>query len=94
MEASGDGSRETRSLVLYKLKPNTACHITSVDPANLAQAVMEGYYTLLEAPQELKSIIVGLTDIGVTHYFKLKLPSTRKSTTILRHLELIWYQKK
>lgn len=91
-ECSAGGPRKIRSLILYELKPSVAYHVTSVEAPNLAQAIVEGYYALLGAPQDLQAIVIGLTDIGVTHYFKLKLPTTRNNTTP-RHMELLWYQR-
>ena len=86
--ADGHGPRKTRSLILCELKKSVAYHVTSVEASKLAQAIVDGYYALLGAPQDLQGIIVGLTDIGITHYFKLKLPTTRNNNTP-RHMELL-----
>ena len=60
---------------------------------NLAQVVVEAYYALLGCDANLPSIVVALTDVGTTHYFHLKCPVTRRSSSSSRKLELIWYEK-
>ena len=34
------------------------------------------------------TMVVALTSVAVTHYFKLKLPSTRASN---HHIEVVWH---
>ena len=83
--------RKLKTLVSYELKQSVACHITSLNPSHLAQTIVQGYYALLGASQD---VVLALTDIGTTHYFKLKIPSTRAANNMVpRHLELEWYKK-
>lgn len=97
VEVSSDGKRIS-SLILYELKQHVAAHLASVCENDLAQAMVEGYYALLGCDVDLSSIVVALTDVGTTHYFKLKLPITRNSSSSSssshsRNLELVWYEK-
>lgn len=72
-----DGGRLVKSLVLYELKKTVAHHLVSVDENYLAQAIVEAYYALLGGEVDLPSIVVGLTDVGTTHYFHLRFPVMR-----------------
>ena len=100
VEVSSDG-RMIKSLVIYELKQHVAFHLASVSENDLAQAVVEAYYALLGCDVDLPSIVVALTDVGITHYFHLKLPITRNSgsssssspSSRYRKLELVWYER-
>ena len=73
-----------KHLVLYEVKKGVSAHLSTVNEKNLAQTIVEGYYCLLGCG--VTYIIVALTDIATTHYFKLKLLTTGE-----RKLEVIWY---
>ena len=49
MQCSDEGIWQTKSIVLYELKPALVYHVMSVDPSHLDQAIVEGYYALLRA---------------------------------------------
>ena len=87
-----------RLVVLYELKKTVAHHLVSVDENYLAEAVVEAYYALLGGEVDLPSIVVWLTDVGTTHYFRLRFPVTRSSSYSPpppppRKLELLWYER-
>ena len=63
-----------KPVIVYELKREVSPYLASVNPKNLAQTLVEGYYVLMGG--DLPSVIVSLTDIGVTHYFKIKLHNT------------------
>ena len=91
-----EGGRLVKSLILYGLKKTVAGHLVSVDENYLAQAIVEAYYALLGGEVDLPSIVVGLTDVGTTHYFRLRFPVTRSSSSFSsppRKLELLWYER-
>ena len=77
-------ARQMRALVSYELKLIVAYHFSNVKDSNLAHA---GYcYALLGTPQDLPAITMGLADMGITHYFKIKWPTTR-SHSVLCHVQ-------
>lgn len=47
-----------------------ALHITSVNENDLAQALVEGYYSFLGSQVELPGIVVALTDVGINSPFQ------------------------
>ena len=57
----------------------------SVNDKHLAQTLVEGYYALVGNQQ--RSVVVCLSDVGISHYFKLRL-STGKAK-----LEVVWHHK-
>ena len=63
--------------------------LANVDKKHLAQLFVEAYYLLIGHESSVNTIVVALTSVAVTHYFKLKLPSTRASK---RHIEVVWHR--
>lgn len=75
-------------MALYELKKEVSSFLSNVNDKHLAQTLVEGYYTMLGG--KCDSIVVALTDIAATHYFKLKLPTTRPSASE-RSCEVVWH---
>ena len=84
-----EASRQVRMLVLFELKPSLSSYLTNVKVSHLAQALVQGYYALLGSAS---TIVVALTDIATTHFFKLKLKSTRSRDEVPRNIDLVWYK--
>ena len=57
---------------------------------HLAQTLVEGYYVMMGSEWGMDTIVVAVTDVAITHYFKLKLPSTRPKDQ-RRELEVVWH---
>ena len=75
--------------MLFELKKSVSNFIATLDEKNLAQTLIEGYY-LMMGSEDLDSVVVALTSVAVTHFLKLKLPTTR-DTKYTRHLEVVWH---
>ena len=58
---------------------------------DIAQTLVEGYYTMLGG-DNVTSVVVALTNIQVTHFFRLQLPVTR-DVEAQRHLEVTWHHE-
>ena len=77
-----------RLVVLHEVKKQVTPFLTSVKAKDLAQCLVEAYYVLIGST--VPHMVVALTELAVTHYFKVKLPSTRGKAD-RRHLEVIWH---
>ena len=75
-----------KPLIVYELKREVSSYLATINVKNLAQTLVEGYYVLMGT--ELTSVIVALTDVAVTHYFKIKLHSTSNTEM----LEVEWHK--
>lgn len=87
----GETGKVVQNLILFELKTVVAASVTSINGKQLAQVLVEGYYGLIGCEKNISAIVVALTDINSTHFFKLRLPTTR--TPCGKHLELMWYKK-
>ena len=90
---------EVRPLILYELKPSISSYVRTLHVPSLAQTLVQGYYALLGAHKELTSVVVALTDISTTHYFKLRFPLAKRGTRtadnpadLPKQMELLWYK--
>lgn len=83
-------NRTLKCLILYEVKKEVSYNISTLDEKSLAQTIVEGFYLMMG--EGCDSIVVGLTNIAVTHYFGLKLPSTRASSQD-RSLEVAWHHQ-
>ena len=63
-------------MVLYETKKVVSISLHTVSAKDLAQTLVEGYYAVMGSSTNITSIVVALTSIEVTHYFKLQLPNT------------------
>ena len=70
------------------MKKQVASFLSLVDGKHLAQTLVEGYYTMLG--RECASVVMALTDVASTHYFKVRLPITRGGE-LSRSLEVEWH---
>ena len=67
--------KNLKPLILYKLKKYVGYHLASVKDNDLAQAFVQAYCALLG--NDISSVVVVLTDVGVSHYFKLTPEAAR-----------------
>ena len=51
-----------------------SANVQTAKAKDLAQTLIEGYYALMG---DESSIVVALTNVAVTHFFKLKIPATQ-----------------
>lgn len=68
--------RGYQSLILYELKKEVSSFLSGIDEKHLSQTLVEGYYVMLGSTPDGDFIVVALTSMLVTHYFKLKLPTS------------------
>ena len=83
--------RGVRPIVFFEIKKGVSIHLATLNDKDLAQTVVEGYYLLMGSQQGIDNIVVALTDVAVTHYFKLKLPATRDKKEPRRELDVAWH---
>ena len=73
----------------------TLSYLTSLHGLNgrhLAQTLVEGYYCLLGSGVD--SLVVALTSVDITHFFKIRLPATRGGVEEHeRVLEVVWHHR-
>ena len=74
-----------KPLIVYELKKEVSPYLATVNAKNLAQTLVEGYYVLMGGDLTT-SVIVALTDVAVTHYFKINLRNTEM-------LEVEWHRQ-
>lgn len=84
-------SQQMRMLVVFELKQSSSPYLANVKVMHLAQVLVQGYYALL-GNSSLCTIVVALTDIATTHFFKLKLPSTRPIAGVPKNVDLVWHK--
>ena len=77
-------------IILFEIKKTVSPNVRTSIAKDIAQTLVEGYYTMLGSEFEQTSIVVALTSIEVTHYFKIRLPITRSES---RHLEIVWHHQ-
>ena len=78
--------REISPLIIFEIKKQVSQYLRNVDGKHLAQAIIEGYYVMRGSRQKLNTVIVALTDVANTHFFKLVLPSSEEKL-----LEVLWH---
>lgn len=83
--------RVTKPLILYEMKKQVSNFLATIDAKHLAQTLVEGYYVLMGSECDMESIVVALTDVAITNYFKIKLPVTRDRDS-RRSLEVVWHK--
>ena len=79
-----------RHIFFFELKRSVSNFLATLDEKNLAQTLIEGYYLMMRS-EESNCVVVALTSVAVTHFLKLKLPTTRDKK-YTRHLEVVWHQ--
>ena len=77
-------------IILFEVKKTVSSNVRTVVAKDIAQTLVEGYYTMLGSEFEQTSIMVALTSHEATHYFKIRLPITRSES---RHMEIVWHQQ-
>ena len=69
---------------MYELKPAVSVALGDIKECHLAQTIVEGYYTLLH--KSLPYVVVAITNISITHYFKLVLSSESEP-----NVQVVWH---
>ena len=74
-----------KPVITCELKKMVGTSIRALTPGNLAQTVVEGYYALVN--NAMDCIVVVLSDIERSHFFKLKKIEDNKE----KSLEVVWH---
>ena len=77
----------TRAIVLFEVKKHVTPAIQTTKAKDVAQALVEGYYTMLGGMPPSSTVVVALTSVEVSHFFKLNVPNPGETC----HLEVEWY---
>ena len=80
--------REIWPIILFEIKKEVSTHLRRVNAKHLAQTIVEGYYLMMGSLQQINHVVVALTDVANTHYFRLRLATP---TGGRKELEVDWH---